>query len=64
MRPADWLPEAGAALGLRTFPIPLPLPAVRFGMAWHPRTDADPGHRWFRDHLAATVRAAAAPGTS
>ncbi|MGA5823113.1 hypothetical protein ACPC54_35280 [Kitasatospora sp. NPDC094028] len=24
-------------------------------MAWHPRNDADPGHRWFREHLAAAV---------
>lgn len=38
-------------LGLHTFPVPLELPARRVGMAWHPRTDADPGHRWFRNRL-------------
>ncbi|MGW4274019.1 LysR family transcriptional regulator [Streptomyces seoulensis] len=54
---ADWLPGTVAALGLRTFPIPLDLAPLEFGMAWHPRNDADPGHRWFRDHLAASARA-------
>ncbi|MFH8609815.1 LysR family transcriptional regulator [Streptomyces sp. NPDC018029] len=51
----DWLPDATAALGLRTFPIPLDLAPIDLGMAWHPRNSADPGHRWFRDHLAAAV---------
>ncbi|MFK4066422.1 LysR family transcriptional regulator [Streptomyces sp. NPDC029674] len=51
----DWLPDAVAALGLRTFPIPLDLAPVDLGMAWHPRNSADPGHRWFREHLAAAV---------
>ncbi|NUR57301.1 MAG: LysR family transcriptional regulator [Catenulispora sp.] len=53
--PDGWLPQAVAALGLRTFPIPLPLDAVEFGMAWHPRTDTDPGHRWFRNQVAAAL---------
>ncbi|KJS62982.1 LysR family transcriptional regulator [Streptomyces rubellomurinus] len=52
---ADWRPETVAALGLRTFPIPLELAPLDLGMAWHPRNDADPGHRWFREHLAAAV---------
>ncbi|MER7767495.1 LysR family transcriptional regulator [Kitasatospora sp. NPDC096140] len=55
---ADWLPETVAALGLRTFPIPLELDPLELGMAWHPRNSADPGHRWFREHLAAAVRRA------
>ncbi|MET0702626.1 MAG: LysR family transcriptional regulator [Mycobacterium sp.] len=38
--------------GLRAFPIPLELPHIDVGMAWHPRNDADPAHRWFRNHLA------------
>jgi len=54
---ADWLPDTIAALGLRTFPIPLDLAPVDFGMAWHPRNAAAPGHRWFRDRLAAAVLA-------
>lgn len=40
-----------AALGLRTFEIPLPLPPVLIGMAWHPRNDADPVHRWLRERV-------------
>ncbi|NEC65863.1 LysR family transcriptional regulator [Streptomyces sp. SID9727] len=35
-------------LGLRTFEVPLPLPPLPFGMAWHPRHDADPAHAWLR----------------
>ncbi|GAA0415922.1 LysR family transcriptional regulator [Streptomyces luteireticuli] len=52
---AGWLPGTVSALGLRAFPIPLDLPSIDLGMAWHPRNAADPGHRWFRDHLAAAV---------
>ncbi|MFI6173729.1 LysR family transcriptional regulator [Nocardia sp. NPDC051052] len=37
------------ALGLRAFEIPLPLPEVAIGMAWHPRNTADSGHRWLRE---------------
>ncbi|MER6569107.1 LysR family transcriptional regulator [Streptomyces sp. NPDC001093] len=36
------------SLGLATFEIPLPLPAVEVGFAWHPRHDADPAHAWLR----------------
>ncbi|CDR07890.1 LysR substrate-binding domain-containing protein [Streptomyces iranensis] len=62
----DWLPDATSALRLRTFPIPLDLAPVDLAMAWHPRNSADPGHRWFHDHLAATVLAPSAtdPGRS
>ncbi|MEU4659169.1 LysR family transcriptional regulator [Streptomyces sp. NPDC023723] len=59
---ADWLPGTVAALGLRTFPIPLDLAPLELGMAWHPRNAADPGHRWFRDHLAAAALAGSEPG--
>ncbi|MEV4925401.1 LysR family transcriptional regulator [Streptomyces roseoverticillatus] len=60
---ADWLPDTTAALGLRTFPIPLDLAPLDIGIAWHPRNSADPGHRWFRDHLAASVQAPARSAT-
>ncbi|MFD5466600.1 LysR family transcriptional regulator [Kitasatospora sp. NPDC127059] len=53
---AEWLPGTFAALGLRTFPMPLELPPLELGMAWHPRNSADPGQRWFRAHLAAAVQ--------
>lgn len=39
------------ALGLRTFEVPLPLPALEVAMAWHPRNDADPAHLWLRDRV-------------
>lgn len=55
---SGWLPDTTAALGLRTFTIPLELAPLDLGMAWHPRNSNDPGHRWFRDHLAAAVLAA------
>ncbi|WP_228002398.1 LysR family transcriptional regulator [Nocardia australiensis] len=42
-------------LGLRTFEIPLPLPVVDLGMAWHPRHDADGAHQWLRAHVRAAV---------
>jgi DNA-binding transcriptional LysR family regulator len=41
-------PDGTTFPGLTTFEIPLDLPAVSIGMAWHPRNDADPGHRWLR----------------
>ncbi|MGW4687265.1 LysR family transcriptional regulator [Streptomyces sp. NPDC004244] len=52
---AGWLPDTVAAMGLRTFPVPLDLEPLDLGMAWHPRNSADPGHRWFRDHLASAA---------
>ncbi|MEU3405974.1 LysR family transcriptional regulator [Streptomyces sp. NPDC006670] len=36
------------ALGLVTFEVPLDLPTLPFGLAWHPRHDADPAHTWLR----------------
>ncbi|WP_267887642.1 LysR substrate-binding domain-containing protein [Streptomyces sp. TP-A0356] len=59
---ANWLPDTTSALGLRTFPIPLDLAPLDLGTAWHPRNSTDPGHRWFRDHLAAAVLAPSGTG--
>ncbi|WP_275295594.1 hypothetical protein [Amycolatopsis sp. La24] len=47
---AGWLDPLPAALGLLTFAIPLDLPSVELGLAWHPRTAADPAQAWFRHH--------------
>ncbi|WP_431041206.1 LysR family transcriptional regulator [Streptomyces sp. P1-3] len=47
---------AVAALGLRTFEVPLPLPPLPMAMAWHPRHDADGGHRWLRALVRDVVR--------
>ncbi|RSS50184.1 LysR family transcriptional regulator [Streptomyces sp. WAC06614] len=45
------------ALGLVCFEIPLELPPLSFGMAWHPRHDADPAHAWLRDCARDLLRA-------
>jgi DNA-binding transcriptional LysR family regulator len=49
------LPDATTALGLRTFPIPVDVPPIEIGMAWHPRHNVDQAHRWLRDHIRAVV---------
>jgi DNA-binding transcriptional LysR family regulator len=54
---ADWVTTISADLGLRTFPIPLVLPPIDVGIAWHPRNDHDPAHLWFRQHLSSTFTA-------
>ncbi|MEU5596522.1 LysR family transcriptional regulator [Streptomyces sp. NPDC020298] len=45
---SSWSLPLAAALGLVTFEVPLPLPALTLGLAWHPRHDADPAHAWLR----------------
>ncbi|MFR9796373.1 LysR family transcriptional regulator [Streptomyces sp. MS06] len=42
---SGWLAES---LGLAVFEVPLDLPALPLGLAWHPRHDADPAHTWLR----------------
>ncbi|MFD0384609.1 LysR substrate-binding domain-containing protein [Streptomyces stramineus] len=48
---------AAAALGLRTFEVPLDLPPLEIRMAWHPRHEADSGHGWLRALVRTTVTA-------
>ncbi|RKT85206.1 DNA-binding transcriptional regulator, LysR family [Saccharopolyspora antimicrobica] len=48
--------SAARHAGLRTFEVPLDLPPVSIGMAWHPRNDVDAAHRW----LLGLIRRAAA----
>ncbi|MCW8384347.1 LysR family transcriptional regulator [Streptomyces justiciae] len=43
-----WALPLSESLGLVTFDIPLQLPPLRLGLAWHPRHDADPAHAWLR----------------
>ncbi|MFE2225889.1 LysR family transcriptional regulator [Streptomyces kronopolitis] len=43
-------------LGLRTLAVPLELPPMTLEMAWHPRQEADAGHRWLRALVRETVR--------
>ncbi|MBP2063473.1 DNA-binding transcriptional LysR family regulator [Streptomyces iranensis] len=44
------------ALGLHLLDIPLALPPLAIGMAWHPRHTADGAHRWLRDTVRRTLR--------
>jgi len=47
--------EHAPSLGLRLFDVPIPLRPYALSIVWHPRFDADPGHRFLRQAL---VRAA------
>ncbi|MFN3199931.1 MAG: LysR family transcriptional regulator [Bradymonadia bacterium] len=42
----------GPGLALEILEPPLPLEPFALSMIWHPRHDADPGHRWLRAQLA------------
>jgi DNA-binding transcriptional LysR family regulator len=35
-------------MGLEVFDLPVTLPPVPIGMAWHPRQSEDGGHAWLR----------------
>lgn len=52
------LTEDATALGLRLLEIPLDLPPVIIGMAWHPRHTADGAHRWLRTAIREALHAA------
>ncbi|MEV5848971.1 LysR substrate-binding domain-containing protein [Streptomyces sp. NPDC048179] len=45
---SSWSVPLATALGLVTFEVPLDLPPLPLGLAWHPRHDADPAHAWLR----------------
>jgi DNA-binding transcriptional LysR family regulator len=34
--------------GMHSFPLPVHVPEITVSLPWHPRLDADPGHRWLR----------------
>ena len=38
----------GLRIGMRTFPLPIPLPEITVSLLWHPRLHADLAHRWLR----------------
>ncbi|MFF7247173.1 LysR family transcriptional regulator [Embleya sp. NPDC008237] len=56
------LTETATALGLHLLDIPLPLPPVAIGMAWHPRHAADGAHHWLRNAVRRTLRTADGTG--
>jgi DNA-binding transcriptional LysR family regulator len=37
--------------GMFSFTLPIAPPEFTVSMVWHPRLDADPGHRWLRGHV-------------
>ncbi|WBO23715.1 LysR family transcriptional regulator [Sphingomonas abietis] len=47
------------AMGLTAFALPVPTPEIQISAMWHPRMDADPGHRWLRETVIAVCRRAA-----
>ncbi|GAA2807824.1 LysR family transcriptional regulator [Crossiella cryophila] len=47
-RLADFL---GPGLGLRTVTLRAPMPELSEAMYWHPRSTADPAHRWLRERV-------------
>ncbi|MFC0862200.1 LysR family transcriptional regulator [Sphaerimonospora cavernae] len=51
------LTDAATTLGLHLLDIPLPLPSLTIGMAWHPRHAADGAHRWLRDAVRRALHA-------
>ncbi|MGW2027590.1 LysR substrate-binding domain-containing protein, partial [Streptomyces decoyicus] len=55
------LTDPATTLGLCLLDIPLPLPPLTIGMAWHPRHAADGGHHWLRDAVRRTLHAAGSP---
>lgn len=57
------LADAATTMGLRLLDIPLPLPPLTVGMAWHPRHAADGGHHWLRDAVRRTLHAPGGPTT-
>ncbi len=46
----------GLVDGVRSLPVPVALPKHAITLVWHPRVDADPGHRWFRTLVREALR--------
>ncbi|WP_370373472.1 LysR family transcriptional regulator [Catenulispora sp. GP43] len=53
------LSRQAVMLGLRPLEVPLELPPLAIGMAWHPRNTADGAHRWLRGAVRRTLCAGA-----
>lgn len=52
-----------APTALASFELPFALPPIRIALGWHPRDEADPGHRWLREQVMA-VAAHASPSAA
>jgi DNA-binding transcriptional LysR family regulator len=43
-------------VGMHSFALPVATPSITVSLLWHPRLDADPGHRWLRMVVLEIVR--------
>jgi DNA-binding transcriptional LysR family regulator len=50
--------DPAAILGIRRFEIPARMPEFPISALWHPRVDADPAQRWFRQQVIAVCKRA------
>ena len=57
--PRSCLGDASFAHGLIGFELPVATPEIAVSAMWHPRMDADPAHRWFRNIVISMCRASA-----
>lgn len=51
--------QLGPTFGLKVFDVPVKLRPYALSLVWHPRFDADKGHRYFRDAFTRAARQAA-----
>ncbi|WP_433193219.1 LysR family transcriptional regulator [Nocardia sp. CA-107356] len=58
------LTDDATALGLHLLDIPLALPPLTIGMAWHPRHTADGAHHWLRNAIRRTLCTPRSPTTA
>lgn len=49
--------EAMQGTGVRVFDLPFDVPGLTISQIWHPRMDADAGHRWLRNLIFSAFRA-------
>jgi DNA-binding transcriptional LysR family regulator len=55
--PARLVPSLAGGGELSVLPAPPEIETLSYRMAWHPRIDSDPGHRWLRDVIRAAASA-------
>jgi DNA-binding transcriptional LysR family regulator len=54
--PSTYLNAVNSGRGLVGFPLPVETAPITVSQMWHPRMDADPGHRWLRSQVLAVCR--------
>ncbi|MBK8256376.1 MAG: LysR family transcriptional regulator [Polyangiaceae bacterium] len=55
--PRELTVDIARRLNLAVLSLPIPAAVARVALLWHERFTADPGHTWFREHVALTARA-------